>query len=1065
MGFGSTNPSLLLRSGKITVYQANNQAAFTSAPGASYTGVAAYNPSALVPPPVPTPAILTTIPVQLQNSGTPNLGIKQKGSFLGFSIEMSVTNQLLGKNSSLIQVHFLNLLANIAQRAGSVMIRVGGNTQESAKLVDTLDNGRVLEKIFDASCSGFNGISDAVLWGLDYALQMAHSNFSGAMFHLGGQNVFYNPFTSPPTNQSTFHQWSVGPLYYSALVMAEALGPSNNSQVVNLPIANLSEHTPVYGIYENGTPKRVAAINFVDDPSGANDVELKISISGSTLPGSVKMKYLKAASVTFGGNFASDGRPMDDEDIQAVPCDAGAQSCTVTVPAPGFALVFLTDDATTEDTGAPNITFATTARTKTHNTATVAPSVLATSNGNHMSANELGGTSKPPPSAASRAQVPLVLATIGLGGQAVDPSRYHSHNGPLLFLADELHNWDLDTNDPKFILQKLSHTLIGVLHSARGYEMIFCRSSTRIHSTTSPQGLHFDLDACSPNLACPAGHLATRPSRSESCFFFGGPGPSLQAAAMAVSDGRRNESIPPPLSIETLAAWKNYPIPDPDAMIARPWLVEAEKELARMDDEIEGQELELRRSTLLSLVEVYRVALAPHKILPIDILREVFLCAVQASSPEPDLNSIVSRDPDTLDIRSILCRICSHWRTVALDTHNLWSNVRVYFPKNPVYLLKVLDIWFSRSGQYPLTLNLIGKVDDPRVIQQLTRYSHRFRFLSIHVDNRLITLPAGSVDLLEALELDMTYADSFAPITWTVFVGAPRLRCVTFKTSFTEERNVELCAIPWHQLTELYLHITFPLPSQLYSVLNGCQALSIAHLSISQFAGPVPIAYRNVALPRLRTLELNGAHLITYTTFLSCLELPFLGDLTLNTWYGHADGTISSVPIFPTLRRLSINAAGDDPMLLPWLRACPSAVEVWLPEYEMSEYTLDEIGNGSILPNLEFLTLDYAEPDALIPALEDRLRNPNYSTIAEVRMSFIGQLRMEEIDTLSDLLAHGVFLVTLDTPREEIRRRARLDFEAGTGAFTPPSNADSESDSKSESESESESPSESDSSP
>jgi hypothetical protein len=45
------------------------------------------------------------------------------------------------------------------------------------------------------SCGGFNGISDsftAALWGLDYTLQMVHSNFSGAMFHLDGQNVFYN---------------------------------------------------------------------------------------------------------------------------------------------------------------------------------------------------------------------------------------------------------------------------------------------------------------------------------------------------------------------------------------------------------------------------------------------------------------------------------------------------------------------------------------------------------------------------------------------------------------------------------------------------------------------------------------------------------------------------------------------------------------------------------------------------------------------------------------------------------------------------------------------------------
>lgn len=46
-----------------------------------------------------------------------------------------------------------------------------------------------------ASCGGFPGISDsfgAALWALDYGLQMAYSNFSGALFHVGGQNVYYN---------------------------------------------------------------------------------------------------------------------------------------------------------------------------------------------------------------------------------------------------------------------------------------------------------------------------------------------------------------------------------------------------------------------------------------------------------------------------------------------------------------------------------------------------------------------------------------------------------------------------------------------------------------------------------------------------------------------------------------------------------------------------------------------------------------------------------------------------------------------------------------------------------
>jgi hypothetical protein len=49
-----------------------------------------------------------------------------------------------------------------------------------------------------ASCGGFPGISDSfgsALWGLDYGLQMAYSNFSGAMLHVSGQSVYYNPFT------------------------------------------------------------------------------------------------------------------------------------------------------------------------------------------------------------------------------------------------------------------------------------------------------------------------------------------------------------------------------------------------------------------------------------------------------------------------------------------------------------------------------------------------------------------------------------------------------------------------------------------------------------------------------------------------------------------------------------------------------------------------------------------------------------------------------------------------------------------------------------------------------
>jgi hypothetical protein len=184
-----------------------------------------------------------------------------------------------------------------------------------------------------ASCGGFVGISDsfgAALWGLDYAMQMAYSNFSAALFHVGGQSVFYNPFTrmpllsgfvvpflshypypAPPTNQSTYRQWTIGPIYYSALVMAEALGSSNTSQVLDLLPNNANIYTPAYAIYQGGNLARILLFNYVTDPSGASDLTVQLNLmgaGGSAGPSQVQVKYLQASSVSQKGNITWAGQ-------------------------------------------------------------------------------------------------------------------------------------------------------------------------------------------------------------------------------------------------------------------------------------------------------------------------------------------------------------------------------------------------------------------------------------------------------------------------------------------------------------------------------------------------------------------------------------------------------------------------------------------------------------------------------------------------------------------------------------------------------------------------------------
>ena len=250
-----------------------------------------------------------------------------------------------------------------------------------------------------ASCGGFKGISNsfgAALWATDYGFQMAYTNFSEALLHVGGQNVYYDPFISPPTNESGYHQWTVGPVYYASLILAEAFGRSGTARILDLAANNGNAYTPAYAIWQNGVLSKLALFNYLTDPTGASVSNVTFAIGGGQTgqaagtPTTVKVKYLLSnstasrtitwANQTFGLYFQSDGRFMNDLSIDTVTCNTD-NTCTVQVPAPGFALVFITDDPTNLGSGDPAQTYPTTALTKTFNTVTIDPTELANSNG------------------------------------------------------------------------------------------------------------------------------------------------------------------------------------------------------------------------------------------------------------------------------------------------------------------------------------------------------------------------------------------------------------------------------------------------------------------------------------------------------------------------------------------------------------------------------------------------------------------------------------------------------------------------------------------------------------
>ena len=186
---------------------------------------------------------------------------------------------------------------------------------------------------------------------------------------------------------------------YSTLVLAEALGTTNTSQVLDLFANSANNATPAYAIYENSALARLVLVNYMTEQDGQGAYTASFSFGDGTVPSSVKVKYLLAPTVaekdnvtwagqTFGGRFECDGRLSGTEDVQTVACDTTANACAISVPAPGVALVFVSADAQTADDPGATQTFATTAVTKTANTVTIDASVLATSNG--MSGKDRG---------------------------------------------------------------------------------------------------------------------------------------------------------------------------------------------------------------------------------------------------------------------------------------------------------------------------------------------------------------------------------------------------------------------------------------------------------------------------------------------------------------------------------------------------------------------------------------------------------------------------------------------------------------------------------------------------
>ncbi|KAJ7174900.1 hypothetical protein C8R46DRAFT_1347899 [Mycena filopes] len=496
----------------------------------------------------------------------------------------------------------------------------------------------------------------------------------------------------------------------------------------------------------------------------------------------------------------------------------------------------------------------------------------------------------------------------------------------------------------------------------------------------------------------------------------------------------------------TLSGYKNRPIPTTDIPFTQETLLATKNELLAINDEI--QALQSRRDVVLlnSRLAVYQIALAPHKVLPVDIISHIFtLCA-----PGPVALSSVFYAKTHANL--ILCQICSSWRAIALENLGLWNNVKIDFGYHKIdQAVKILPIWLGRARESTLSLNIVAK-GDPRALGIVTSYAARCHSLvldDLRFDHPFFLLPPATLGRLETMHLVGGYNYQQAPppglpTQLPALIETPLLRRVTLQ-SFHSVVEPFIANLPWRQLNSLYFDNTEPTPSQYYTILGQCEHVTDSRLDVcsEDRGGKIELSDDEIALPALHTLELNTDVLGNAARFLHCIALPALVDLTISLADDY-DKTIFSVRSFPALQRLSIDGPGigSQSDLTAWFRACPAVVDVWVPMYRLQEDLVAQIGDGRLLPRLQSLVLDAAVPAVIIAALEARQRSSTHSTITEV--GFTGsqmaewELENNERMRIARLRMVGVYMAVspdLERVSGQIKKLAQLNAMKGGQPF------------------------------
>ncbi|PFH46870.1 hypothetical protein AMATHDRAFT_50727 [Amanita thiersii Skay4041] len=367
-----------------------------------------------------------------------------------------------------------------------------------------------------------------------------------------------------------------------------------------------------------------------------------------------------------------------------------------------------------------------------------------------------------------------------------------------------------------------------------------------------------------------------------------------------------------------------------------------EGEILRLDDMI--ARLYMKRESFVRELDRCRVALAPHRMLPTDILRYIFLLCVEEDAGQGWIPIPLHHMSDP-PIQIILSHVCSFWRQVALNTTGLWNKLTVCEPYSDFWDLAPATEFLSRSKGARVSLSihrtlspcrhkslqehLASLVDSLRKLIIGTKHLYEFH-LDLEIDHldqlrafftmdkviQLLRLsPPGLTTL--GLHLGGRLQRENVAENWDQVVDVFNYVNNKGKTSFPSLESLHMSGaewfykgiyhqMPWERLRSLSLDGISP--NWALAILHKCPSLETCTLELilpngdpelSLLFGPgFETEALHIPLPHLRHLRLSFYHHFTRPdihSFLRPLALPNLKSLCYIEQRGPYDPHVTGI--------------------------------------------------------------------------------------------------------------------------------------------------------------------------